>query len=94
MCGADGRWCIQAALCGRQSCLRAAFQAAVSDTRRISQASLHDAARNEVGEMPANCVSGLFDGGLKGRLQARLPWHDCLPHKAVAWMPRKAKLQR
>ena len=31
--------------CGRQSCLQAAFQAAVSETRRISQASLHDACQ-------------------------------------------------
>jgi hypothetical protein len=36
--------------CGRQSCLRAAFQAAVSDTRRISQASLRDACEHEAGE--------------------------------------------
>jgi hypothetical protein len=38
--------------CGRQSCLQAAFQAAVSDTRRISQASLFDAGRHEAGEIP------------------------------------------
>jgi len=30
-------------------------------------------AKHEAGAMPANCVSGLFDGGLKGRMQARLP---------------------
>ena len=52
---------------------RAAFQAAVSDTRSISQASLRDVCGHEAGEIAANCVSGLFDGGLKGRLQARLP---------------------
>jgi hypothetical protein len=27
-------------------------------------------AKLEAEEIPANCVSGLFDGGLKGRLQA------------------------
>jgi hypothetical protein len=30
-------------------------------------------AKHEAGEMPANWVSGLYGGGLKGRLQARLP---------------------
>jgi hypothetical protein len=30
-------------------------------------------AKHEAGEVPANCVNGLFYGGLKGRLQARLP---------------------
>src|ERR1700683_4816180 len=30
-------------------------------------------AKHEAGEMPANWVSGVFEGGLKGRLQARLP---------------------
>ena len=59
--------------CGSQSWLQAAFQAAVSDTRRISQASLRDACDHEAGGIRANCVSGLLDGGLKGRLQARLP---------------------
>jgi len=29
--------------------------------------------RNTKPEIPAKCVSGVFDGGLKGRLQARLP---------------------
>jgi len=42
----------------------------VSDTRRISQASLRDACGHEAGGISANCVSGLLDGGLKGRLQA------------------------
>ena len=62
-----------AALCGRQSCLPAAFQAAVQQTthavpkcllrRRFSQASCSEAR-----EFVAN-----REGGLKGRLQARLP---------------------
>jgi hypothetical protein len=43
----------------RLSTVQAASQAAVSDTRRISRASLRDAYEHEAGEIPANCVSGL-----------------------------------
>jgi len=59
--------------CGRQSCLQAAFQAAFPIRDEFLGLRCGMPARHEAGEISANCVSGLFDGGLKGRLQARLP---------------------
>jgi hypothetical protein len=50
-------------------------------------------AKHEAKKVRANCVSGLLDGGLKGRLQARLPspqgcrLHAINPKKAVAALP-------
>jgi hypothetical protein len=71
--------------CGRQSCLQAAFQAAFEPEPAFQAAfSIRDEflglrstmpATHEAGEIGANCARGRFriDGGLKGRLQARLP---------------------
>jgi 6-phosphogluconolactonase len=72
--------------CGRQSCLQAAFQAAVSDTRRISQASLRDACEHEAGGISANCVSGLLDGGLKGPRPSA-----AAPRAPRIWWPRRTR---
>jgi hypothetical protein len=58
--------------CGRQSCLQEAFQAAVSISDEFLPLRC-TILRGTKREMRANCVSGLFNGGLKGRLQARLP---------------------
>ena len=59
--------------CGRQSCLQAAFQAAISTDDESLGLGCGMSAKHEAGEIPGNCVSGLYDGGLKGRLQAGLP---------------------
>jgi hypothetical protein len=67
------RLSVQAPSCGRQSCLQAAFQAAFSIRDEFLALRRFHAGGHEAGEMRANCVSGLWDGGLKGRLQARLP---------------------
>jgi hypothetical protein len=60
-------------MCGRQSCLQAAFQAAIEQTTHAVRryfsgfvSSRHRAAK------PENFVA-YREGGLKGRLPARLP---------------------
>jgi len=59
--------------CGRQSCLQAAFQAAVSDTRRISQASLRDACETRSRRNACELRKCLFEEPPERRLQAGLP---------------------
>jgi len=62
-----------AELCGRQSCLQAAFQAAVEQTthavRRYFSGFM---SRRHPAAKPEKFVA-YREGGLKGRLQARLP---------------------
>jgi len=53
-------------------------------------ASLRDGAKHKAGEISANCVSGLFDGGLKGRLQARLPARQGGLHATTGQTPAGA----
>jgi hypothetical protein len=50
-----------------------AFQTAFSIRDQFPVLRCALSARHEAEEILSHCVSGLFDGGLKGRLQARLP---------------------
>jgi hypothetical protein len=62
-------------LWGSQSWLEAGFQPASLFRDEFLGLRCTMPARHETGEIPANCTSGRssLDGGLKGRLQARLP---------------------
>jgi len=53
--------------------LQVAFQAAFSIRNEFLGLRRFNDGGDEAGEIRANCVSGLLDGGLKGRMQARLP---------------------
>jgi hypothetical protein len=61
------------ALCGRQSCLQAAFQAAVEQTTHAVRSYFSGfVSRKHRAAKPEKFVA-YGAGGLKGRLQARLP---------------------
>ena len=62
-----------AALCGRQSCLQAAFQAAVQQTTHAVRTYSSGFVFAGIPQRSLRNSSRIGNGGLKGRLQARLP---------------------
>src|ERR1700689_2290193 len=61
------------ALCGRQSCLQAAFQAAVQQTTHAVRTYFSGFVFAGIPQRSLRNSSRIGNGGLKGRLQARLP---------------------
>ena len=78
------------ALCGRQSCLQAAFQAAVQQTTHAVRTYSSGFVFAGIPQRSLRNSSRIGNGGLKGRLQARLPAtrkacrHAWLPHIGIA----------
>jgi hypothetical protein len=77
------------ALCGRQSCLQAAFQAAVQQTTHTVRTYFSEFVFAGIPQRSLRNSSRIGNGGLKGRLQARLP----AARMAKVQKPAESRLQ-